>query len=246
MDQGEFGSCYAASSVRMLTARHKIKQNKTHLVPWSIGFPLHCSEYNQGCDGGYGFLLSKWSDDVGLLPATCLRYNTAGKCRLECDLDSLGKRYRAGNHRYVGSYYGHTNEQEIKEELYKNGPLAIGIEPSEDFMFYSDGIYKSLNSKKHSSEEEWQQVDHAVLLVGYGEENGSKYWKVQNSWGEDWGENGFFRIARGIDESAIESMAEAADVVEDEQNGRRVKELFTQLKHLNNGAAKKIVGQHAF
>jgi cathepsin C len=241
MDQADCGSCYAASSVRMLTARHKIKINDTNALPWSINFPLQCSEYNQGCKGGYGFLLSKWSDDVGLLPATCMRYDTAGTCKLECDLKTLqGKRYRAANHRYVGSYYGRANEQLIKDELYSNGPLAIGIEPDDDFMYYSDGIYKSSNPQNHTGEEEWQQVDHGVLLVGYGEEKGQKYWRIQNSWGPDWGEDGFFRIARGNDEAAIESMAEAADVVEDEQNGKRVEDLFVQLASLQK------VQKHAF
>ena len=45
---------------------------------------------------------------------------------------------------------------------------------------------------------------HAVTFVGYGEEKGTKYWKVLNSWGEDWGEDGFFRIIRGVDECGIE------------------------------------------
>lgn len=235
MDQADCGSCYAASSVRMLTARHKIQMNDTNLLPWSISFPLHCSEYNQGCKGGYGFLLSKWSGDVGLLPANCMRYNTAGSCKLECDLASIGKRYRVANHRYVGAYYGKANAKMIQEELYRNGPLAIGLEPDDDFMFYSDGIYKS--SKKASganktngmSPLEWEQVDHGVLLVGWGEEDGQLFWRVQNSWGPDWGEDGFFRIARGVDEAAIESMAEAADVEEDPTGGKRVTELFSQM-----------------
>jgi len=234
MDQADCGSCYAASSVRMLTARHKIAQNDTELLPWSISFPLHCSEYNQGCKGGYGFLLARWSADVGLLPATCMRYNTSGSCSLECDLDALqGKRFRADNHRYVGSFYGAERSAElIREELYRHGPLAVGIQPDEDFMFYSDGIYRSASraNSSHTGGFEWEPVNHGVLLVGWGEEDGQKYWRIQNSWGPDWGEEGFFRIARGEDEIAVESMAEAADVVEDEQAGARVLELFSGLR----------------
>lgn len=79
-------------------------------------------------------------------------------------------------------------------------------------------------------EEPWQKVDHAVLAVGWGVENGQKYWRIQNSWGADWGEDGFFRMVRDENDSGIESIPEAADVVEDEQNGRRVKEFFEQLK----------------
>ena len=135
MDQGDCGSCYDASSMRMLTARHKIAINDTTALPWSINFPLHCSEYNQGCKGGFGLLTAKWSGDVGLLPATYMRYNTAGSCKLECDLekDLKGqKRYRAANHRYINQWYGNFNSSvdAIKEEIYKGGPVVLSFEPA--------------------------------------------------------------------------------------------------------------------
>ena len=186
----------------------------------------------------------------------CARYSTEGSCELECDLKSLkGKRYRADNHRYVGSWYGEHGDKvnEIKTELYHNGPLILGIEPGEDFMWYSDGIYRSPSSQQNQKSSEWERVDHAVLLVGYGQENGQSYWKLQNSWGEDWGEKGFFRIVMGSsaaassgsrvstparaqptlnssgeNDSGIESIPEAADVIVDEQDGKQVDSFFTQ------------------
>jgi len=217
IDQGECGSCYIVATTRMLSARHRIKQEQPGLEAFSISFPLMCSEYNQGCNGGYAFLASKWSHDVGLVPESCGGYSDelarVQQCiNLQCDVNMLEKRWRADNYHYVGGYYGGASEYAIMRELVTGGPLVASFEPKNDLMYYGGGIYKSIPNQRA----EWEQVDHAVLLVGFGEEsNGQKYWILQNSWGENWGEDGFIRIARGSDESGIESIVVSADVVED-------------------------------
>ena len=85
----------------------------------------------------------------------------------------------------------------------------VSFEPQSDLLYYSGGIYSSVSQQRA----EWEPVDHAVLLVGYGSEAGRKYWLLQNSWGSDWGEEGYMRMVRGSDESGVESIAEAADVL---------------------------------
>lgn len=67
-----------------------------------------------------------------------------------------------------------------------------------DFSAYQSGVYKRTSTT-------WSGA-HAIKLIGWGvdKETGEKYWTVANSWGSAWGENGFFRIARGVNECGIE------------------------------------------
>jgi len=214
--QGDCGSCYTISTVHMLTARNKIQTRSTSEPSFSVSFPLYCSEYNQGCDGGYGFLQSKWTEDVGLVPESCAPFSEGGdSCKITPTCDLGHKRYRATGHHYVGGYYGGADADLIRKELVQRGPVVMSFEPKEDFMYYKEGVYRSGPNKIH---QEWEQVDHAVLLVGYGMDKKDSYWTMQNSWGTDWGEDGYFRMERGNDESGCESIVVSADVIQESSN----------------------------
>jgi len=232
-DQGACGSCWAVAGMRMLTARHKIAQKKPDAVPWSISFPLYCSEYNQGCEGGYGYTLGRWSEHVGLLPATCATYKDSGKkCAVNkkcvADLKKKGEpRWRATATRYVGGRQDLLTEALLLRELYERGPIVVGLSGAQigdDFMFYAGGVYMGEQIPPASAE-----GGHAVTLVGYGEEDSKPYWIVQNSWGPDWGEDGYVRIGR--DFIRFKS-GEIADVVVDEQKGQQVDRVVADAEEI--------------
>ncbi|CAL6097915.1 Cathepsin_B [Hexamita inflata] len=87
------------------------------------------------------------------------------------------------------------NEESIKTALVM-GVIHTTFDVYSDFMYYTGGIYKQTSGSLLGS--------IGVTLVGYGEENGIKYWIAGNTWGASWGENGYFRIARGTNECNIE------------------------------------------
>lgn len=88
-----------------------------------------------------------------------------------------------------------SDENEIAMTLIANGPLSVLMDAS-TLSFYHKGIYNPSVCNPTT-------LNHAVLLVGFGEDNGIDYWIVKNSWGTKWGEDGYFRIARGVNKCGI-------------------------------------------
>ena len=199
------GSCYAFSSVGMLEARFRLMTNNTMQTYFSPQDIVSCSKYSQGCEGGFPYLIAgKYAEDFGVVEEACNMYRAHDST---CQEKPNCLRYHSTNYYYVGGYYGACSEEAMQLELVQNGPMSVCFEVYGDFANYKSGIYHHTGLEDKFNP--WQVTNHAVLLVGYGVEGGTKYWIAKNSWGEYWGEKGYFRILRGVDESSIESMAVA-------------------------------------
>jgi len=213
-NQGSCGSCYAFASRGMLESRINILTKNSRNVSLSPQDIMDCSPLSQGCSGGFPYLIAgRYGKSYGFVDESCNPYRQKdGTCNL--DAKKSCDRHYVASYSYVGGYYGACNEEEMKKSLVQNGPLAVAFEVESDFMLYKSGIYHHTKAPQLlksgiSQFDPFEMTNHAVLLVGYGYDKTTKekFWTVQNSWGEDWGENGFFRIRRGTDECAIESIA---------------------------------------
>jgi cathepsin X len=85
----------------------------------------------------------------------------------------------------------------MMQEIYQRGPIACGIAVPEALENYTSGIFEDTTGDMN--------IVHDISIVGYGVENGVKYWTVRNSWGQHYGEEGFVRVVRGKNNIAIES-----------------------------------------
>ncbi|KAK2101110.1 hypothetical protein P7K49_022458 [Saguinus oedipus] len=202
------GSCYSFASMGMLEARIRILTNNSQTPILSPQEVVSCSQYAQGCEGGFPYLIAgKYAQDFGVVEEACFPYTGTDS---PCKMKENCFRYYSSEYHYVGGFYGGCNEALMKLELVHHGPMAVAFEVYDDFLHYHKGIYHHTGLRDPFNP--FELTNHAVLLVGYGTDlvSGIHYWIVKNSWGTSWGEDGYFRIRRGTDECAIESIAMAA------------------------------------
>jgi C1A family cysteine protease len=228
--QGGCGSCYTFSAISTLEARLRIQTNLKDQTLFSKQYPISCNFYSEGCNGGYPILVAKFSKEFELIPESCFPQNktTNPECSSVCkDYKSSPKKYTVSDYGYLGGAYGKTTEAQMMKEIRARGPIPGNLDPNFNFQYYRRGIITDkLSLLKNSNVinlkslfdygTSWKKVEHSVTLVGYGETEGIKYWIAANTWGEDWGEGGFFRIQRGENAFGIESMGDYMNIkVED-------------------------------
>jgi cathepsin X len=97
----------------------------------------------------------------------------------------------------VAEFAHFAGEQEMMQEIYQRGPIACGIAVTDEMEDYVSGIFEDTTGDYN--------ITHEISIVGFGEEDGTPYWLIRNSWGTHWGIDGFMKLVRGKNNLAIET-----------------------------------------
>jgi len=189
--QRNCGSCVAFATAAVIETCYKKKSgvfddySEQELVDCAYG------EYGaSGCDGAYADSYARWADKKKRQLTLELNYPYIGKHSTYICPRIL----EPFNHgaKITGHYYEpHGNEEELKAAIFKHGAVISCMHSgSKEIDNYSGGVFDGCKPD--------DEVDHCVAVVGYGTEGGVDYWLIKNSWGPNWGENGFMKLKRGV------------------------------------------------
>ena len=231
-DQSSCGSCWAFGSTETFEDRRCIHQGIDKLMSTedtaSCCHGFACG-FSMGCNGGQPGAALEWMTKTGVVTGgdyqdknSCRPYTLAPcahhvpatskypacptseyptpSCSESCS-PNYGGQYEADKVKGAKAY-SVSGEEDIVTAL-QSGPLSAAFQVYSDFPTYKSGVYKHTTGSYLGG--------HAVEIVGYGVEAGQKYWTVKNSWNEMWGDGGFFKIARGVNECGIEASISAID-----------------------------------
>eukprot|EP00397_Hematodinium_sp_SG-2012_P042358 GEMP01046836.1.p1 GENE.GEMP01046836.1~~GEMP01046836.1.p1 ORF type:complete len:341 (+),score=59.48 GEMP01046836.1:128-1150(+) len=206
-DQGQCGSCWTFSTTGVLESHNYLTNgNLTTLSEQQL---VDCAGdfNNHGCNGG---LPSQAMEYVrfrgGLETEADYPYRAVdGTCYSKPSLSAV----------HVEGVVNITSEGQITETLALIGPVSIAYEVVSSFMLYRSGVYDPATAPGEKCGNRADQVNHAVLAVGYGHDADSDkdFFKVKNSWTKFFGEDGYFRIIRGVNACGLADCASYPKIV---------------------------------
>ncbi|KAL7722994.1 Cysteine proteinase 3 [Entamoeba marina] len=183
-NQDTCGSCYSFASVAVLESRLLIKGSNKYTadnIDFSEQQIVSCSGQGK-CNGGNAGSTYEYIQNNGLMDESDFPYEDSnGTCKYD-------------KSKTVVTCDGYSNlkigSEAALTEAITEGPVFVAIDANHaSFMFYKNGIYSNPTCSRI-------KLCHAVVAIGYGSENGEDYYIVRNSWGEDWGEDGYVRMTR--------------------------------------------------
>jgi len=232
-DQANCGSCWAFASTESFNDRLCIASEgkftqflSTQATVDCCGF-LQC--FSMGCNGGQPGMAWNYFKSTGIVSGgnyedigkgnTCYPYKfescahhvtdptrpscdktpagKAGSCPTTCSEKNYATAYKNDIHK-ADTSYSLSGVENIQRDIMQYGPVSAAFTVYEDFVAYKSGVYHHVTGS--------QLGGHAIKIIGWGEEDGTPYWLIMNSWNAEWGDKGTFKIKRGTDECGIESM----------------------------------------
>eukprot|EP01015_Nassula_variabilis_P020806 TRINITY_DN3640_c0_g1_i6.p1 TRINITY_DN3640_c0_g1~~TRINITY_DN3640_c0_g1_i6.p1 ORF type:complete len:255 (-),score=46.92 TRINITY_DN3640_c0_g1_i6:108-872(-) len=186
-DQQSCGSGWAFGTSEAFSDRLCIATNGKKNIILSPQYSISCDFNNHACEGGYVDKAWQFLKRNGIPSDACIPY-TAGAGNSRSCLDKCADGSFQILH-IISDVITYKTVMDAKIDIVANGPVVAVFDVYEDFISYASGIY---------SHTQGRFLDlHAVKIVGWGQENFTSYWIAANSWGNDWGEEGFFRIQEG-------------------------------------------------
>lgn len=234
-DQSDCGSCWAFGSTEAFEDRACIANKQSVLR--SVEDTTSCCgifncAFSMGCNGGQPSGAWNWFKNTGVVTGgdykdigagtTCMPYTLAPcahhvapgkypacpsseyptpKCTSTCPESGYSTPFSEDKLK-AKSAYSLSGVQNIMQDIYTYGPVTGAFSVYSDFPTYKSGVYTKTPGSQMLG-------GHAIKIMGWGVENGVDYWLVANSWNEQWGDGGTFKIKRGVDECGIESQISA-------------------------------------